>query len=107
MRLTAASLKQWSDGSANRHIFIALLNIASLTILVKVVSMVKDLSVARAFGTSAQLDAHLLALVMPTFAINVLAGALPSSLIPIYVEVRERQGLDVAHALFSTVVSRA
>src|SRR5215813_7589811 len=107
VRLTVASLKQWCEGSANRRIFIASLTIASLTMLVKVVSMVKDLSVARAFGTSTQLDAHLVALVFPTFAINVLAGAFPPSLIPTYVEVRERQGLDAAHGLFSTVVARA
>jgi putative peptidoglycan lipid II flippase len=107
MRLTASSLKQWSEHSANRSIFSASLTIASLTVLVKVVSMVKDLSVARAFGISSQLDAYLVALIIPTFAINVLAGAFQSSLIPTYIEVLERQGLDAAHALFATVVSRA
>jgi putative peptidoglycan lipid II flippase len=105
--LTITSLKQWSEGSANRGIFIASLTIAILTMLVKVVSMAKDLSVARAFGTTAQLDAHLVALIIPTFAINVLAGAFPPSLIPTYIEVREKEGLDAAHVLFSTVVARA
>jgi putative peptidoglycan lipid II flippase len=107
VHMPASSLKQWSERSVNRSIFIASLTIASLTLFVKVVSMVKDFSIARAFGVSSQLDAYLMAWVIPAFAINVLAGAFQSSLIPTYIEVREREGIDAAHALFSTVVSRA
>jgi hypothetical protein len=48
----------------------------------KVVSMVREFSTARAFGTSSQLDVYLVAWVMPTFTIDMLVGAFQFELDP-------------------------
>jgi len=81
------------------------LTIGGLTIAVHLLSMVKELFVAAWFGTSEPLDAFLMAMVVPTFVINVMGGAFPSALIPIYIQVREQEGHDASQELLSRVTA--
>ncbi|MBX3739294.1 MAG: hypothetical protein KF715_21580 [Candidatus Didemnitutus sp.] len=64
--------------------------------------------IAARFGTSDEVDAYLMAFVLPNFIVNVLAGTINAAFIPTFVAVRERQGLPAANrllagTLFSTI----
>lgn len=69
----------------------------------KLSAFVKDVVVAYQFGTGDALDAFLIALVVPQFAITLLGGALNAALIPTYIQVREQEGQAAAQRVFSTV----
>ncbi len=68
--------------------------------------MAKDLFVAKHFGVSSQLDAYLVAFILPSFVVNVAAGAFHTSFLPTYIETRQREGQEAAQALFSAVTAR-
>lgn len=91
----------WRRASTNRGIFAAMLTVGIMTILVKLVSLVKELVVAHQFGTGNALDAFLVAFLLPSFAVNVVAGSFNAALIPTYIQVREQEGQEAAQRLFS------
>jgi putative peptidoglycan lipid II flippase len=93
-----------TKGSVNRQIFGAAITVAAGTAFVKVVAVVKELVVAAQFGTGDALDAFLIALIVPSFIINVISGALAAAFIPTYIKVREQQGKAAAQILFSGVM---
>ncbi len=93
----------WQAQSANRHVLAALVTVGSYTVLGKLLAFLKDAVVAYQFGTSDALDAFLIALVVPSFAINLLGGSLNAALIPTYIQVREQEGQAAAQRVFSTV----
>jgi putative peptidoglycan lipid II flippase len=90
-----------TSGSTNRKIFGAAVTVATGTALVKLVAIVKELVVAWKFGTADALDAFLMALLIPSFITNVVAGSFNAALIPTYIQVREREGIKAAQRLFS------
>jgi putative peptidoglycan lipid II flippase len=75
--------------------------------VVKLLAASKDLFVASRFGTGDELDAFLIAYLLPTFLINVVGGAVSSSLIPALIDTRERRGGDEARTLLSSVTTLA
>lgn len=93
--------KQLSAGSLNRRIFSAAVLVGVLTLSTKIVAMAKEMFVAAAFGTGDAMDAFLVAILLPSYAINVLAGQMNAALIPVFVEVREKEGAAQAQRLFS------
>jgi putative peptidoglycan lipid II flippase len=90
-------------GSVNRQIFGAAITVGIGTALVKGVAVIKELVVAWKFGISDDLDAFLIALLIPSFIINVVAGSVPAALIPTYIRVREQEEQKAAQKLFSGV----
>jgi putative peptidoglycan lipid II flippase len=92
-------------GSLNRRIFGATVVIGALTLGVKVVSMLKEMLVAAWFGTGDALDAFVIAFMVPSYIINVVAGSFNAALIPVHVDVRENQGVAAAQRLFSGTVA--
>jgi putative peptidoglycan lipid II flippase len=94
----------WFGASTNRRILGAAATIGVLTLLTKVGSFVKDLAVAYRFGTGDAVDAYLVALVLPTFAINVVANSLNAAFMAVYVEARERRSTAEAGRLFEGVL---
>ena len=74
------------------------------TLVGKVLAMVRDMAAASYFGTSDAVDAFFIALAVPTFAINVVAGSLPVALMPVYIRVRDTRGLHDASRLLSNVL---
>jgi putative peptidoglycan lipid II flippase len=96
--------KKFTTGSPNRQIFGAAITVALMTVFVKVAAVGKELVVAWRFGTGDELDAFLIALIIPSFIINVVAGSFNAALIPTYVQVREQEGMAAAQRLFSGVM---
>ncbi|MBG1243275.1 virulence factor MviN [Nostoc sp. NZL] len=92
--------KQLTSGSINRQIFGAAMIVGLLTALVKVAAVGKELVVAQRFGTGDDLDAFLIALLVPSFITNVIAGSFNTALIPTYMQVREQEGIKAAQRLF-------
>ena len=59
---------------------------------------------ARWFGRSDALDAFLIAFLLPSFLVNLIAGSFNAAMIPTFIEVREREGKAAAQRLFSGVM---
>lgn len=98
------SWRKLTTGSATRQIFGAAVIVALLTALVKAVTVGRELIVAWRFGTSDALDAFLIALLVPSFVINVVAGSFNAAFIPTFIKVREQEGDASAQRLFSSVM---
>ncbi|MGB3641558.1 MAG: lipid II flippase MurJ [Rivularia sp. (in: cyanobacteria)] len=94
--------RKLTSGSTNRQIFGAALTVGLGTGLVKIAAMAKELVVAWRFGTQDELDAFYIALLVPSFVINVIAGSFNSAFIPTYIQVLQKQGVKAAQKLFSS-----
>ena len=87
------------------RIFAATLTVGSFTTIAKIAGGVKVILMARYFGTSDALDAFLIAFVVPSFVAEAAAGSLSPSLIPTFIEVRERKGRQAAQRLYGSVLT--
>jgi putative peptidoglycan lipid II flippase len=94
--------KKLTSGSINRKIFGAAVVVGFLTAFVKVAAMGKELIVAWRFGTADELDAFLIALVIPSLIVNVVTASFNAALIPTYIKIREQEGQKAAQKLFSS-----
>ncbi|PZV19591.1 MAG: murein biosynthesis integral membrane protein MurJ [Pseudanabaena sp.] len=92
---------KFTSGSVNRKIFGAVIAVGLGTAFVKLLSVVKELVVAWKFGTSDEVDAFLIALLIPAFITNIIGGSLNAALIPTYIRVREQEGIKEAEKLFA------
>jgi putative peptidoglycan lipid II flippase len=90
-----------STGSINRKIFSAALIVAGGTLFVKLIAVAKELVVAAQFGTADELDAFLIALIVPSVLINIVGDCFNAALIPIYIKVRDLEGKGAAQRLFA------
>ena len=95
----------WKARSINRRIFSALMTVGTLTVLTKLASAGKDLVVAYQFGAGDELDAFLMAFLIPSFAINLISGSLNAALIPTYIQVRKEEGMAAATDLYASVLT--
>lgn len=82
----------------------AMATVASLTLLVKVVSAAKEMQVARSLGVGDSLDAFYIGFLLPSIIINVVGASLNTALIPTYIQVRERDGRQAAYRLYSSMM---
>jgi putative peptidoglycan lipid II flippase len=94
----------WQRQSVNHRIFAALMTVGGFTLAVNLVATVKELVVARQFGTGDAMDALLIAFLLPSYAVNVLAGSCSTALVPTFVQVRENEGQEKAQQLLSGVI---
>jgi len=94
----------WKSQSVNRRIFRPLMTVGGMTVLAKIVSAGKDLVVAYQFGAGDELDAFLMAFLIPSFAINLVGGSLNAALIPTYIQVRKQEGVTAATDLYGSVL---
>jgi putative peptidoglycan lipid II flippase len=90
--------------TANRKIFRAATVVAFFSSLVLIGSVAKELVIARWFGRGDDLDAFVIAFLLPSFLVNLVAGSVNSALIPTFVQVRETQGKEATQRLFSSVM---
>lgn len=97
--------KAWSTSSVNSQILVATIVVGALTFLVHVVTAVKELLTAYRFGTADELDAFLIAILLPSLAVVILAWAFPSAAIPIYMEVQSHEGREAAHRLYANILA--
>ena len=105
--LLRTGLKRWAvwrKQSVNRRIFAAILTVGGLTVVAKLAAAAKEVVAAHQFGTSDALDAFLIAFLLPTFAINVVAGSFNAALMPTYIQVRKHEGHGAAQRLFSAAM---
>src|SRR5262249_19546958 len=96
-----AVTRLWRTSSTNKKILSAATVILSLNIVTRLLAIAKELLTAKAFGTSNELDAFLIAFVIPTFLINLTDNTLGLSVIPTFIQVRESQGKEASERLFS------
>lgn len=92
-----------TSGSTNRQVFRAATTIVVLTCVAKLASIAKELLVARRFGTGSTIEAFLVAILIPMLAVNIISSSFSMSLIPTYINVRERDGKEAAQRLLSGI----
>lgn len=90
--------------SINRRIFKAMVTVGGLSIIVKLAATLKEVAFARRFGARDELDAFLIAFLLPAVVMNIAAGSFNAALIPTYIEVRDRDGRAAAGRLFASVM---
>jgi putative peptidoglycan lipid II flippase len=93
-----------SKDSVNRKILRAALAVGLATVVVKAGTTLKDLAVAHSFGRNDSLDAFLFAFMLPSFALNLVVGAVSAALVPVLVETRQKEGASAAQGLLSSVM---
>lgn len=99
MQLSLAKVLQ--GASNNRKIFRAAIIVASFTVLAKATATFKELVVAQVFGRNDALDAFLIAFLLPSFLVAVLCGSLHSAFVPVFIHIREQEGMEFAERLLS------
>lgn len=89
-----SSVRLWSNRAAGSRLPLAIFTVGVATVAVKGGAMLKDMVVAYRFGAGDAMDAYLIALLLPMYAVNVVSGSLPAALIPVYARVRQDGSLD-------------
>jgi putative peptidoglycan lipid II flippase len=95
----------WLSGSVNRRILAAILTVGGFSVVVKATATLKELAVAYQFGTGNAVDAFLIAFLVPSVVVNVVAGSLTAAFTPVYIQVRETQGAWAARRLFGSATA--
>lgn len=95
----------WDGASVNRRILAAATTVARLVILVKAVSLAKEMLIARKFGATDALDAFYIALLLPSFLGSVVDTSLNEAFIPTYIDVCEKETPAASHRLFANIAA--
>jgi len=90
--------------TTNRKIFRAAVIVGFLGLLAKLASALKELVIARSFGRGDQVDAFLIAFVLPSFILNIGMSALGYALVPVFVETRQHQTEEASHRLLASMM---
>ena len=80
--------------------------ITAFSLCVKLAALVKDISVARAFGAGAELDCFLVAFTLPLVVWSVTAQSLSIAFLPSLVRVRQHSGQATANVLIRVMLTR-
>src|ERR1700743_1112139 len=96
--------KAAKSGSTNKKIFRAAVVVGLLSILAKTGIAAKELIIARSFGRSDTLDAFLIAFLIPSFVVNLLMSALGAALVPVLMEMRQRESHEEVGKLLSSIM---
>ena len=87
--------------SVKQKIFGAAFIVGCFTIISQIGGFAKELTMAAWFGTGDAVDAFLIALLVPSFIINVLAGAISASYLPTFIRVYRNRGQAEAQKLLT------
>jgi putative peptidoglycan lipid II flippase len=74
------------------------------TVLSQVGGFAKELTVAAWFGTGDAVDAFLIALLVPSFIVNVLAGSISASFLPTFIRAYRNRGVAGAQKVLTGVI---
>jgi putative peptidoglycan lipid II flippase len=85
-------------------VFGATVVVATMTLGMKLVSLVKESLIAATYGTASTYDAFIIALLVPMAIAGILSGSLNAALIPTYIEIREQEGGRAADRLYATIL---
>ena len=78
--------------------------VAAFSLVVKAAATFREATVARAFGRGDAIDAFILAYLVPSYFVAILAGSLNQALVPTYVQVRNSKGQKAADRLFTSAL---
>ena len=90
--------------STNRKIFRAAVIVGFFGLMAKLMGSAKEIIVAQWFGRSDGLDSFLIAFLVCSFTVMLLVGALDSALIPVLVEIRQKEGTAGTQKLLSSML---
>jgi putative peptidoglycan lipid II flippase len=96
-------LRPTGQDSINKQILRAALIVGAFSIVARGAAVIKELIVARTFGRSDALDAFLIAFLLPAFVVTIVSGTVGSALIPVFVQVQQKQGREAAEKLLSSM----
>jgi putative peptidoglycan lipid II flippase len=100
-----STIKRFFTAEQNEIISAAGVLIA-ISLVTKVLGMFFLTLVAKEFGTSIETDLFYLASVLPETITNIiLLGVISSSVIPIFVHIREKDGKDQFYRSFSSTIN--
>lgn len=94
-----------ADGSrravaaSGRRVLISVATLGGATVLVKLVAFIKDLLVARQLGAGDELDAYLVALVLPSYGVAILGHSFAMAFVPTYLRVEREDSPATARKL--------
>jgi len=88
----------------HRAVFSSALLIGILTLLVKAVTLGRDMMVASHFGTSDANDAFLAGWVLPGFLVGIVSGGFVGAIIPVQIDVRNKSGKSREEAVLGEVM---
>src|SRR5262245_59813102 len=74
-------------GAPLRPLLASAAMLGAMTVLVKLMAFAKDWQVAQIFGASDELDAFLVALVIPSYAVAVLGHSFGPAFMPTYIRL--------------------
>jgi putative peptidoglycan lipid II flippase len=89
----------------HRRVFWGVTMLGGATVLAKLAALAKDWLVARQLGAGDELDAYLVAFLIPSYAVVVLAHSFASAFVPTYIRVWQQQGLASAQRLTSRALA--
>lgn len=96
--------RHWKDTSVSRKIFSAAIVILAFEVAVKVFTVGKELAIASLFGRGDDLEAFLIAFMIPALFISVSESAINAAVIPTFIRVRVKKGKETAQELLSGIV---
>lgn len=91
MSTASATSSLWSRSFGLPVLIANTVVVGSLTTLVKIAGAAKTVIIARFFGATAELDAYLIAFLVPSFAAEVLCAAIVPALVPRLIELIHQQ----------------
>ncbi len=93
-----------SPWMSHRRVLASAAMLGAATVLVKLVALIKDWMVARRFGASDELDAFLIAFMIPSYAVAALGHSVAQAFIPTYLRVYEDESPAAAGRLVGGVL---
>ena len=75
------------------------------TVLSQVGGFAKELTVAAWFGTGDAVDAFVIALLVPSFIVNILAGSISASFLPTFIRAYRNRGVAGAQKVLTGVIT--
>jgi putative peptidoglycan lipid II flippase len=90
--------------AGHRRVLSSAAMLGGATVVAKLAALGKDWLVARQLGAGDELDAYLVAFLLPSYAVVVLAHSFASAFVPTYIRVWTGQGLAAAQQLASRVM---
>ena len=92
--------------SGNRHLMKAVAVVAVMTLIGRILGLIRDIVSAKSFGTNWQYDAFLYAFMLPNLFRRIVGeGGLTSAFIPVYNEIREKQSHAEAFRFANITIS--
>ncbi len=91
----------------DRRVLVNAAMLGTATVLIKLVALGKDWMVAQRLGAGDALDAYLIALMIPSYAVAVLGHSFASAFVPGYVRLLTQESLAAANRMTAAALAAA